>query len=146
MGVSLTRMAIEAVLGESFAWDPHVQPEFAYDMNLPLVVIRVLSGIPRFQRIERPVIRILVLQAATRQVMVAFRVPVDKRWEFNLRDRLNQLYEEVRGIRYCDCGGLRFRQRGPYGVFIACSTCKYRQAVNMAISTGFASPTPISGR
>ncbi len=36
---------------------------------------------------------------------------------------------EVRGIRYCHCGGLLFRQRGRYGKFVACTNCKFRENV-----------------
>ena len=129
----LTRQSIREVLGEEFCEDPQYYREFMYERKLQLVRAQVFSGIPRKNNYGETTIRIRVVHGVSRKQMLLFLVPIDNRWKETLQGRLNQFYDEVKEIRYCECGGLLYRQRGRYGKFIACTNCEYTEKVHSAV-------------
>lgn len=120
---------IEEVLGEGFVFNSHVSKEFAYDRKGLLVTIRVYSSIPRMENFREEFIRVCMLHGTSERLMTWFRVPRDKRWKENLRNRLVQIGEESNIVRHCTCGGLLHVKRGPFGRFLACTKCRYRDNV-----------------
>lgn len=128
--VGLTRQSIVEALGEEFEEDSQYRHEFLYERTIGLVRVRVFSGIPRMSNFGEQTIRIRVVHGVSLKSMLQFIVPIDERWRDTLRSRLAQVYDEARDIRYCECGGLLFRQRGRYGKFIACTNCEYTKRVH----------------
>jgi hypothetical protein len=128
-------------LGEEFEEDTQYRHEFLYERTIGLVRVRAFSGIPRMSNFNEQTIRIRIAHAVTLKTMLLFIVPIDDRWRDTLRSRLAQVYDEVRDIRYCECGGLLFRQRGRYGKFIACTNCEYKERVHSTVQV---EETPIS--
>ncbi len=131
--VGLTRQSIVEVLGEKFEEDTQYRHEFLYERTMGLVRVRVFSGIPRMSNFGEQTIRIRVVHGVSLKSMLQFIVPIDTRWRVTLCNRLEQIHEEVGGIRYCHCGGLLFRQRGRYGKFVACTNCEYRERVHSTV-------------
>jgi hypothetical protein len=118
-------------LGEEFEEDTQYRHEFLYERTMGLVRVRVFSGIPRMSNFNEQTIRIRVAHAVTLKTMLLFIVPIDERWRETLTSRLLQLEEEIRSVRYCECGGLLYVQRGRYGKFTACSNCEFKERIHV---------------
>ena len=112
-----------------FIWNPMVEKEFAFDKQIDLVVIRVLTTIPRLENYGEEFIRVGMHDAISMRLMVYFRVPRTDRWKMTLRERIAQIVDEAIGIFRCECGGLVYVQRGWRGRFEACTNCSRRRTI-----------------
>ena len=129
----LTVQSIGDILGEGFDEDTQHRHEFAFECEIGLARVRVLSGIPRMSNFNERTIRIRVVHGVSGKAMLLFLIPIDERWRGALSERLKQLTEEILEFRYCVCGGVLFRQRGRYGKFIACTNCEYTERVHSTV-------------
>jgi len=114
---------------KGFEWNPLVEKEFAFDKRVELVIVRVLSTIPRLENYGEEFIRVCMHDAVSMKLMVFFRIPRTDRWKITLRERVIQIVDEAKEVVRCECGGLIYVQRGPYGRYEACTKCTRRMKI-----------------
>ena len=112
-----------------FEWNPVVEKEFAFDKQIELVVVRILTTIPRLENYGEEFIRVCMHDAVSMKLMVFFRIPRTDRWKTTLRERIAQVMEEALRVVRCECGGLVYVQRGVYGRYEACTKCNRRRSI-----------------
>ena len=71
-----------------FEWNPVVEKEFAFDKQIELVVVRILTTIPRLENYGEEFIRVCMHDAISMKLMVFFRIPRTDRWKTTLRERI----------------------------------------------------------
>ena len=127
--VKVERQAIERLLGDLFALNPHIAKEFSYEKKLARVTIRVMSSIPWRENYKEQFIRVCLIHGVSEKMLTYFRIPLDEHWQLRLRFMLMRAHEEAKLVKLCECGGLLHMKHGSRGDFFACTKCRYKENV-----------------
>lgn len=116
------------LLSLGFVGNPHVS-EYELVFDSPVnrwFLIRVYSGIPRFQVPANQSIRVRSVYISTDTFLTGIEVPDP----LLLKHYIAMMKKDVKRFRFCDCGGILVVKRSVRGKFLGCTRyprCSHRE-------------------